>query len=95
MPQYIQFIETPKAPTSLLAGQIAINDISTDPTIFIKDSLGAIIEFKGKAFVEGLVNGLAGGAMLTDTGYRNVLEIATTLKTFLTGTNDADIVINK
>lgn len=84
-----------KAPTSLLAGQIAINDISTDPTIFIKDSLGAIIEFKGKAFVEGLVNGLAGGAMLTDTGYRNVLEIATTLKTFLTGTNDADIVINK
>lgn len=84
-----------KAPTSLLAGQIAINDISTDPTIFIKDSLGAIIEFKGKAFVEGLVNGLAGGAMLTDTGYRNVLEIATTLKTFLTGTNDADVVINK
>lgn len=84
-----------KAPTSLLAGQIAINDISTDPTIFIKDSLGTIIEFKGKAFVEGLVNGLAGGAMLTDTGYRNVLEIATTLKTFLTGTNDADIVINK
>lgn len=84
-----------KAPTSLLAGQIAINDISTDPTIFIKDSLGAIIEFKGKAFIEGLVNGLSGGTMLTDVGYRNVLEIATTLKTFLTGTNDADVVINK
>lgn len=84
-----------KAPTSLLAGQIAINDISTDPTIFIKDSTGAIIEFKGRAFVEGLVNGLAGGTMLTDVGYRNVLEVATTLKTFLTGTNDADVVINK
>lgn len=84
-----------KAPTSLLAGQIAINDISTDPTIFIKDSLGSIIEFKGKAFIEGLVNGLSGGTMLTDVGYRNVLEIATTLKTFLTGTNDTDVVINK
>lgn len=84
-----------KAPTSLLPGQIAINDISTDPTIYLKDSVGNIIEFKGKVFVENLVNSLAGGTMLTDTGYRNVLEIATTLKTFLTGTNDADVVINK
>lgn len=84
-----------KAPANLLSGQIAINDISSDPTIFLKDSSGAIIEFKGRTFVENLVNTLAGGAMLADVGYRNVLEVATTLKTFLTGTNDADIVINK
>jgi len=84
-----------KAPTVLLNGQIAINDIATDPTIFLKDSSGAIVEFKGRAFVENLINTLSGGAMLTDVGYRNVLEVANTLKTFLTGTNDADIVINK
>lgn len=88
---------------NLSIGEIAINNLSADPTIFIKNSDSAVVEFKSKEFVTALcttlqnnIDALKGtGTMPTATGYTTLVEIANTLYTFLNEASDTDSIINK
>jgi len=92
-----------KAPVKATAGQpltglnyyeLCINNLAADPTIFILDSADGVRQFKDKVYIDGLFSSLKGAGLPTDVGYRDLSEVADTLKTFLTASN-ADSTINR
>ncbi|MGL5786537.1 MAG: hypothetical protein ACRCX4_06970 [Bacteroidales bacterium] len=78
-----------------LDGEFIINYNAINPTLFVRDSAGAVREFPVREAVQTMIDALKGGALPNVSGYRSVKEIADTLHTFLTATNDADNTINK